>query len=126
MPLFQQRPEQRRVKMRGGEMIYVNGMRSVVGSMNFDEDYFDSVYNYLSAYTHSSPLSYFRDGDYHDFNEELWRRSFAQYALHHAWVMMVRVALKEMDVRNLERHFDPELVKEARRMASKRPSSAVP
>jgi hypothetical protein len=126
LPLFKKRSEQQRAKMRGGEMIYVNGMRSVVGSMDFDEKYFDSVYNYLSAYAHSLPLSYFRDGDYHDFNEEFWRRTFSQYALHHAWVMMVRVGLREMEASKLESQFDPELVKEIRRMASKRPQSAVP
>ena len=37
MPLFRQRPKEQQVKLRAGEMIYVNGMRSVVGSMNFDE-----------------------------------------------------------------------------------------
>jgi hypothetical protein len=64
MPLFQKRTAQQQQKMLGGELIYVNGLRSVVESMNFDEEYFDSVYNYLSAYVHSTPLSYFRDGDY--------------------------------------------------------------
>ena len=58
MLLFQKRPEQQQKKMYGGEIIYVNGMRSVVESMNFDQEYFDSVYNYLSAYVHLSPLSY--------------------------------------------------------------------
>jgi hypothetical protein len=126
MPLFQTRTEQQREKMLGGQLIYVNGMRPVVESMNFDEEYFDSVYNYLSSYVHSTPLSYFRDGDYHDFKDVFWRRSFTGYALHHAWVMMIRVALKEMDACNLESHFDPELVKETRRMAAQRPTSAVP
>jgi hypothetical protein len=126
MPLFQKRPELQQSKLYGGEMIYVNGMRSVVESMNFDGEYFDSVYNYLSAYVHSTPLSYFRDGDYHDFEQALWRRSFTGYALHHAWLMMVRVGLREMEASNLESDFDPELVKEARRMAAHRPTSAVP
>jgi len=126
MPLFQKRPPQQQRKMLGGEVIYVNGMRSIVESMNFDEEYFDSVYNYLSAYVHSTPLSYFRDGDYHDFNQVFWRRAFTGYALHHAWVMMVRVGLREMEASDLESHFDPELVKEVRRMAAQRPRSAVP
>lgn len=126
MPLFRERSKQQQVKMHAGEMIYVNGMRAVVGSMNFDEEYFDSVYNYLSAYVHSSPLSYFRDGDYQDFKEVFWRRSFTGYALHHAWVMMVRVGVREMEASNLEIQFDPELVREVRRMAEKRPTSAVP
>jgi hypothetical protein len=84
MPLFCRRPKEQQVKLSAGEMIYVNGMRSVVGNMNFDEEYFDSVYNYLSSYVHSSPLSYFRDGDYHDFKDVFWRSSFTGYALHHA------------------------------------------
>jgi hypothetical protein len=126
MPPFQKRPAQQQKKMYGGELIYVNGMRSVVESMNFDEEYFDSVYNYLSSYVHSTPLSYFRDRDYHDFNQVFWRRSFTGYALHHAWVMMVRVGLREMEASNLESHFDSELVKEVRRVAAQRPTSAVP
>ena len=126
MPLFKKRTAQQQQKMLGGELIYVNGLRSVVKSMNFDEEYFDSVYNYLSAYVHSTPLSYFRDGDYHDFSEVFWRRSFTGYALHHAWVMMVRVGLREMEASNLESHFEPELVKEVRLMAAQRPSRAVP
>jgi hypothetical protein len=126
MPLFRQRPMEQQVKLSAGEMIYVNGMRSVVGSMNFDEEYFDSVYNYLSSYVHSSPLSYFRDGDYHDFEDVFWRRSFTGYALHHAWVMMVRVGLREMEASNLEGQFDPEVVKDLRRIAQKRTTSAVP
>jgi hypothetical protein len=126
MPLFRQRPKEQQVKLSAGEMIYVNGMRSVVGSMNFDEGYFDSVYNYLSSYVHSSPLSYFRDGDYHDFKDVFWRRSFTGYALHHARVMMVRVGLREMEASNLEGQFDPEVVKEVRQMAQRRPTSAVP
>jgi hypothetical protein len=126
MPLFCRRPKEQQVKLSAGEMIYVNGMRSVVGNMNFDEEYFDSVYNYLSSYVHSSPLSYFRDGDYHDFKDVFWRSSFTGYALHHAWVMMVRVALRELEASNLECQFDPEVVKEVRRMAQMRPTSAVP
>jgi len=126
MPLFQKRPAQQQQKMLGGESIYVNGMRSVVEGMNFDQKYFDSVYNYLSAYVHSTPLSYFRDGNYHDFDDVFWRRTFTGYVLHHAWLMMVRVGLREMEASNLESHFDPELVKEVRRMAAQRPTSAVP
>jgi Family of unknown function (DUF5677) len=126
MPLYQKRPPEQQRRMSGGELIYVNGMRSVVENMNFDQEYFDTVYNYLSAYAHSHPLSYFRDGDYHDFKDVLWRRAFTGYALHHAWVMMVRVAVREMEVSNLESHFDPELVKEVRQMAAHRPTSAVP
>ena len=127
MPLFRKKQEEQRSKIRGGQVMFVNGMRSVVESMNFESEYFDSVYNYLSAYSHTSPLSYFRDGpNYHEFNEELWRRTFSQYALHHAWVMMTRIGVKELEVSNLEGQFDAELVNELKRMASGRPKSAVP
>jgi hypothetical protein len=126
MPLFLDRSPQQQSTLSAGQAIYVNGMRSVVASMNFDEQYFDCVYNYLSSYAHSAPLSYFRDGDYHDANAIIWRRSFTGYALHNAWVMMVRVAVRELEASNLEDQFDPEVVKEARRMATHRPTSAVP
>jgi hypothetical protein len=36
MSLFKKREEPQRTRLRAGELIYVNGMRSVVGSMNFD------------------------------------------------------------------------------------------
>ena len=61
MAPFKKRSEEQKIKLRGGQMLYVNGMRSVLASMNFEDEYFDGVYNYLSAYVHSMPLSYFRD-----------------------------------------------------------------
>ena len=121
MALFKRRNEEQQIKLRGGQMLYVNGMRSVLASMNFDNEYFDGVYNYLSAYVHSMPLSYFRDRE--GFEQILWQRTFAQYALHHAWVMMVRVALKEVELSGLEPQFEPEDVKAFRTMAAHRPTA---
>lgn len=116
MPLFRKREEPQCTRLRAGELIYVKGMRSVVGSMNFDEGYYDGVYNYLSAQVHSTPISYINDTD--DFQQVLWQRTFSQYALHHAWTMMIRVAIREVDVSLLENQFDAELLKEFRRMAA--------
>lgn len=120
MPPFKKKREEERDKLRGGQQLYVNGMRSVLASMNFDERYYDGVYNYLSAYVHSMPLSYFRDKD--GFEQTFWQRTFAQYALHHAWVMMVRVALREVELSGLESQFDAELLSEFRAMAAHRPT----
>jgi len=120
MPLFRKRREEEPDKLRGGQQLYVNGMRSVLASMNYDERYYDGVYNYLSAYVHSMPLSYFRDKD--GFEQTFWQRTFAQYALHHAWVMMVRVALREVELSGLESQFDAELLSEFRAMAAHRPT----
>jgi hypothetical protein len=116
MPLFKRLPEHQRTRLRAGEVIYVNGMRSIVDSMNFDEGYYDGVYNYLSAHVHSTPISYINDTD--DFEQILWQRTFSQYALHHAWTMMIRVALREICVSMLEKQFDTELLNELRRMSA--------
>ncbi|SRR5216684_3071037 len=122
MPPFKHRREEERAKLQSGQQLYVNGMRSILESMNFDERYFDGVYNYLSAHAHSMPLSYFRDKE--GFEQTLWQRTFAQYALHHAWVMMVRVALREVELSSLEGQFDEQQLKEFRAMAAHRPTIA--
>ena len=88
--------------------------------MNFDQRYYDGMYHYLCAYTNALPFSYFRDKE--DFDQTFWQRTFAQYALHNAWVMMVRVALREVDLSNLENEFDAEALKEFRRRAAHRPT----
>jgi hypothetical protein len=118
MPLFQKREEKQRIRLRGGELIYVNGMRSVVGAMNFDEGYYDSVYNYLSAHVHSTPISYVNDTD--DFEQIFWQRTFSQYALHHAWILMIRVGLREVQVSGLKDQFNADLLTEFCRIAVKK------
>ena len=120
MPLFKKLLEEERDKLEGGHQLYVNGMRFVLASMNFDGRYFDGVYNYLSAYVHSTPLSYFRDNE--EVEHILWQRTFSQYALHHAWVMMVRVALREVELSSLEGQFDAKLLEPFRAMAALRPT----
>jgi hypothetical protein len=75
MPPFKKRKLENRDKLRGGQEVYVNGMRSVVGSMNFDHRYYDGMYHYLCAYTHALPFSYFRDKE--DFDQTFWQRTFA-------------------------------------------------
>jgi hypothetical protein len=115
MPLFKARQETQRSKLRAGETIYVNGIRSVIGSMNFDESYYDGVYNYLSAHVHSTPISYINDTD--DFDQIFWQRTFSQYALHHAWLMMIRVGIREIEESSLRSSLDAEMLNEYRRIA---------
>jgi Family of unknown function (DUF5677) len=123
MAFFKQRQEEEREKLLGGQMLYVSGMRSTLALMNFDKRYFDGVYNYLSAYVHSMPLSYFRDSE--GFEQSFWQRVFAGYALHHAWVMMIRVALREVELSGLEGQFDAELLRAFHAMAAHMPTVAM-
>jgi hypothetical protein len=121
MPLFWKRSENDRAKMRGGQTVYVNGMRSVAKSMGVEETYFDGMYNYLSAQVHSTPISYFRDSE-DDASQIIWSRGFSQYALHHAMTMMFRVALREIELSKLEDEFDLELLNEVREIVAGKPA----
>jgi hypothetical protein len=125
MPLFRQRPEAERTKLRAGEAVYVNGMRSIVRQMGVDQDYYDGVYNYLSAQVHSTPISYFRDSD-DDTKQMLWHRGFSQYSLAHAAQMMARVALREIELSSLEDQFDAAVLEECRKMISAKGKQSPP
>jgi hypothetical protein len=115
MPLFRGRAEQARASIRGGQTVYVNGMRSVVKAMGIDEEYYDGTYNYLSAQAHATPISYFRDSE-DPAAQIIWSRVFSQYCLHHALQMMLRVALKEISLSQLEAEFDGEELGRFRKM----------
>src|SRR5438093_7068095 len=49
LPAFKSLEEQRRSKIMSGNELYIRGMRSVLKQLKIDVEYFDAIYNYLSA-----------------------------------------------------------------------------
>jgi hypothetical protein len=115
LPPLRKYAEQAREAIRGGQTVYVNGMRSVVKSMNIDEEYYDGIYNYLSAQAHATPISYFRDSD-DPATQVMWSRSFSQYCLYHAMQMMIRVGLREIKLSKFDNEFDAERLSRLKKM----------
>ncbi|MCP2209466.1 DUF5677 domain-containing protein [Bradyrhizobium diazoefficiens] len=123
MQLFRQRPEKERERLRSGEVVYVDGMRSIVKKMGIDQDYYDGLYNYLSAQVHSTPISYFRDSD-DAAQQVLWPRMFSQFSLLNATQMIFRVVLREIGLSDLESEFSAAQLERCKLMLGKK--SAVP
>ncbi len=82
-PAFRRLPEERRKELMSGKVMYLEGMRSIVRNLDWDGDYFDGLYTYLSTYTHTSPMSYYRYNE-HGVNTEApsdFQLAFASTAL---------------------------------------------
>jgi hypothetical protein len=86
--------------------------------MNYNEEYYDGVYSYLSSHVHSLPIAYFRDGPEGDPLTYYFPSMFVGYALHHAWTMIARAALREVEVSAIETEVDAEMLAEMRRIAA--------
>jgi len=115
LPPLERYAEQAQNKLAGGQTVYVDGMRAVVRAMNIDEEYYDGIYNYLSAQAHASPISYFRDSD-DPATQVVWSRGFSQYCLHHARQMILRVALRQIKLSGLEKEFDADELGRCRKL----------
>jgi hypothetical protein len=124
LSLFQKRTEEDRERILGGQILYVNGMRSILRQMNYDADYYDGMYNYLSAQVHSHPVSYFRDKPEGDPLTYFYQSTFAGYALHHAWTFIVRVAVRAVETNGLANEMDAALLAQMTKLAN-RPVNAV-
>ncbi len=60
-PDFTMLPEQRQKKLLTGEEYFVGGMRRAAEEgMGWDGDHLNALYAYLSAHSHSTPMSFFR------------------------------------------------------------------
>jgi hypothetical protein len=57
---FQRLDQKKRDDLLSGKILYLDGLRSVVRSAEWDVDMFDATYAYLSSHTHSAPVSYYR------------------------------------------------------------------
>lgn len=103
LPLFQARNQDEQTKLLSGQQLYVNGMRSLLRSMDIGHRHFDGLYNYLFAHVHLSPLSYFRARTSADNAMDIvFARGFMQLCLHEAAQFVVRVALREIELSKLE------------------------
>ena len=57
---------ERQKRVLTGEEMYVTGMRAVaIRVVGWNEEQFNAVYNYLSAHTHTAPVSFMRMRDHH-------------------------------------------------------------
>jgi len=121
--LFRKRNSQDRDRLLGGQVLYVNGMRSLLRTMNYNEEYYDGVYSYLSSQVHSLPISYFRDAE-GDPMTYFYQSVFVQYALHHAWTMIARAAVREVEVSAIETELDAQLLVQMRLISATRVGAA--
>ena len=65
IPMFKAQAEERQRRLASGEEMFVIGMRAVaVRIMGWNEAQFNGVYAYLSAHTHSAPVSFMRMQDH--------------------------------------------------------------
>jgi hypothetical protein len=111
LALFTSRSEEEKAKLLSGQTMYVNGMRSLLKDMNIGKIYFDGLYNYLSAHVHLTPLSYFRMRQ-GDIDDVIFARGFMQLCLYEASRMVVRVALREIEISKITAEIDPMLLVE--------------
>jgi hypothetical protein len=51
-------------KLLGGMLIYIDGLRAAARYAGWDVGHFDAVYTYLSAQSHSTPMSFYRMGEH--------------------------------------------------------------
>jgi hypothetical protein len=115
-PLFIARNEEQQKALLSGQTIYVNGMRSLLPSMNIGKVHFDGLYNYLSAQVHLAPLSYFRSRQGHP-DEIIFVRNFMQLSLYETSRVVVRVVLREVELSNLKNQIDPNQIAQMREFA---------
>jgi hypothetical protein len=59
-PVFQAMKKADRKKLLSGKILYVRGLRAVLRSIGFPDQWLDIIYGQLSAYTHAAPFSYAR------------------------------------------------------------------
>jgi len=79
LALFKARNLEEQQKLLAGQTLYMNGMRALLKSMNIGKQYFDGLYNYLSAHVHLTPLSYFRARQRADDADDIiFARNFMQ------------------------------------------------
>jgi hypothetical protein len=84
---FQQLESGVQEKLLGGMLLYVDGLRAVARNAGWDVGHFDAVYTYLSAQSHSTPMSFYRMGeqgiDYATIAPDQFR--IVGFALEHAY-----------------------------------------
>jgi hypothetical protein len=86
----------RREKILSGTELYVGGLRSVLKEIDFETQYFDAIYNYLSGQVHvSSNTFYHTHRGRLNFTEPAAYQLFvAAFGVAHARMFLLRAALK--------------------------------
>jgi hypothetical protein len=97
---FQGLNEEQQKSLLSGEQIFVRGMRAAATrAAGWNEERFVSIYNYLSAYTHSAPMSFLRTHrhkiDYR--NPSAAQLDIVRMALIVAQFCLLNVSLKYLD-----------------------------
>jgi hypothetical protein len=67
---FQSLDPEVQTKLLSGTQLYVGGLRGAVRSMGWEKGDFDGAYAYLSAYTHTAPVAFYRMEDKDPSSEE--------------------------------------------------------
>jgi hypothetical protein len=116
LPLFKARSSEEQSKLLSGQIMYVNGMRSLLKSMNVGKVYYDGLYNYLSSHVHLTPLSYFRvrQGSIQD---RAFSWGFMGLCLREASRMAIRVVLREIELSKLTDKLDPAVMQDMTKFA---------
>ncbi len=115
---FSELAEDRKKRVLSGEEIYVIGMRAVSKKiMGWNEENFSSVYAYLSAHAHSSPMSYMRMRE-HEI--DYYFPSEAQYDILSLSMEVAEACLRRSMLRMIDCHperiddYNIHLLKDAR------------
>jgi hypothetical protein len=116
MPLFKTRSSEEQSKLLSGQTMYVNGMRSLLKSMNVGKVYYDGLYNYLSSHVHLPPLSYFR-AKQGSIEDQAFSRFFMGHCLREASRMAIRVVLREIELSKLTDKLDPAVMQDMTKFA---------
>ncbi len=124
-PEFDKLSDDRKKRLLSGEEMFVVGMRSVATkSMGWDEDQFSGVYAYLSAHTHSAPVSFTRMADH---RIDYFFPSKAQIEILLLPMEVAIACLRRSILRMIDQHpeqmmeYHPEILAEARRLDASSP-----
>lgn len=113
-PSFSMLPSEQQKRLLSGEEAFVGGMRRAAGTgMGWDSDRFTSLYGYLSAHTHTTPMSYTRVRDHQiDYlSPSAVQLEHATLALEVAVACLRRIVLRVVDRRPEQLHlYHPELL----------------
>ena len=74
-------------KLLGGMLIYVDGLRAAARNAGWDMGHFDAAYTYLSAQSHSTPMSFYRMDERGLDNKTIapYQFGIVGFALEHAY-----------------------------------------
>jgi len=120
--VFRQLPTERQQKIIGGNELYVTGIRSVVEQLEIDRDYFDAIYNYLSAQVHvSSNTFYYTHKGRIDFETPAAYQFFvSSFAAANARMFLLPAAIRYLSLDKVAQNgFDPKEIEVTKALSKK-------